>query len=176
MVNFFKRLFGAGSPHAASPERTPVRSGVARSYFSPREITPRYALHHGDNENGARRTRQFRFIRRTSNARTRIGGQQYAIDQQAAGSLGCTGNVSGIIMHARPMSIFWTTDESRLYRIKEAAVRCRQAPKWRYSAQYIPQTRDRNTSFQREFISPWRAAEEFFSAKNNSALRRLAIK
>jgi hypothetical protein len=80
-------------------------SGVARC-FSPRKITLRYA---------------FKCV-------SGVGGQQHAVDRQAAGSYGRVGAVAGCPIH--------------------------QAPKSRHSAQYIPQTRDRITSFQYEFNPP----------------------
>ena len=47
----------------------------------------------------------------------RVGGQQHAINRQAAGSHGRIGNVSGVVMDARPRPIFWTAYEPRLHRV-----------------------------------------------------------
>ena len=107
-----------------------AKSGVAKSYFSPRKITLRYASRAVIANMAARLTVVFKLFRLISNARARISGQQHAIDRQAAGGHGRIGEVSGVIMDARPLPFLRTVRPSRLHRI--------------------------HTSCQHEFNSPWR--------------------
>ena len=60
----------------------------------------------------------FKSSRRISNARVRVGGQQHAIDRQAAGSHGRIGDVTGVIMDARPRPILPKVGPSRLHRVQ----------------------------------------------------------
>ena len=53
-----------------------------------------------------------------SNACTRVGGQQHAIDRQTAGSHGRIGEVTGVIMDARPRPILRTLRQPRLHRVQ----------------------------------------------------------
>ena len=75
----------------------------------------------------------FKFFRLTSNAHVRVGGQQLAINRQAAGNQGHIGEVSGVVMDARPQPMLRTVGPSRLHPV--------------------------HTSCQHEFNSPWRTAE-----------------
>ena len=59
----------------------------------------------------------FKFFCLTSNACVRVGGQEHAINRQAAGSHGRIGDVAGVIMDARPKPILRTAYEPRLHRV-----------------------------------------------------------
>ena len=113
----------------------------------------------------------FKIFHLTSSARMRVVWQQHAIDRQAAGSHGRIGNVSGVVMDARPRPSLPTAGPFHLHRIKEPTVRYHPAPKSRHSAQYIPQTRDRNTSFQCKLIPPWRTLQ-WFVEKFSAGIKR----
>jgi hypothetical protein len=79
-------------------------SDVAKSYFSPRKITLRNVSSTPPAtpmaKIAARPAQQFKFFRRISNAGVRVGGQQNAVNRQAAGSHKRTGDVTGIIIDA----------------------------------------------------------------------------
>ena len=61
----------------------------------------------------------FKVFRISSNAGAGVGGRQRAIDGQAAGSRWRIGDITGVIMYARPRPTLRTVCQSRLHRVHQ---------------------------------------------------------